>query len=108
MGPPHLGQRHSGYAVGGVEVSDSLFGGVAWRAAKHHGSRAARLRLARKPKWRMRTKPLGSRGRRKRRRNSSRETVITFCRLWSAESRQRKLTWPSVNATKRWFEMATR
>src|ERR1017187_7631179 len=60
IGPPHLGQRHSGCAVGAVEVSDSFFGGVAWRAAKHRGSRAARLRLARKPKWRMRTKPLGS------------------------------------------------
>src|ERR1700741_1779870 len=58
MGPPHLGQRHSGCAVGAVEVSDSLFGGVAWRAAKHRGSRAARLRLARKPKW-VRTRPLG-------------------------------------------------
>ena len=26
---------------------------------------------------------------------------MTFCRLWSAESRQRKVTWPSANATKR-------
>jgi hypothetical protein len=48
--PPHLGQRHSGCGVGAVDVSDSFFGGVAWRAAKHCGSRAARLRLARKPK----------------------------------------------------------
>ena len=37
IGPPHLGQRHSGCAVGAVEVSDSFFGGVAWRAAKHRG-----------------------------------------------------------------------
>jgi hypothetical protein len=60
IGPPHLGQRHSGCAVGAVDVSD-WFGGVGWRAAKHRGSMAARLRLARKPKWRMRTKLLGSR-----------------------------------------------
>src|SRR6202030_3076719 len=60
IGPPQLGQRHSGCAVGVIDVSDSCFGGVEWRAAKHRGSRAARLRLARKPKWRMRTKPLGS------------------------------------------------
>jgi hypothetical protein len=108
IGPPHLGQRHSGCAVGAVDVSDSFFGGVARRAAKHRGSKAACLRLARKPKWRMRTKPLGSRCSRKRRRNSSRETVIAFCRLWSAESRQRKVTSPSANATKRWLEVATR
>jgi len=61
IAPPHLGQRHSDCAVGGVDVSDSLFGGVAWRVAKHRGSMVARFRLARKPKWRMRTKPLGSR-----------------------------------------------
>ena len=37
--------------VGAVEGSDWACGGTAWRAAKHPGSRAARLRLARKPKW---------------------------------------------------------
>src|SRR5579864_843453 len=62
IGPRHLGQRHSGCARGAVEASDSFFGGVAWRAAQHRGSRAARLRLARKPKWRMRTKPLEAQG----------------------------------------------
>jgi len=59
IGPPQLGQRHSGCGVGVVDVSD--FGEEVWRAAKHRGRRVARLRLARKPKWRMRTKPLGSR-----------------------------------------------
>ncbi len=39
IGPPQLGQRHSGCKVVAVEVSDSSFGGVAWRAAKHRGSR---------------------------------------------------------------------
>jgi hypothetical protein len=43
IGPPHLGQRHSGCAIGAVEVSDSFFGGGAWRAAQHRGSRAARV-----------------------------------------------------------------
>jgi len=58
IGPPHLGQRHSGCAVGEVE---SFFGEVAWKAVKQSGKSEARLRLARKPKWRMRMKPLGSR-----------------------------------------------
>jgi hypothetical protein len=61
IGPPHLGQRHRSCVVGAVEVFDSCFGGVTWRAVKHRGKRVARFRLARKPKWRMRTKPLGSR-----------------------------------------------
>ena len=41
----------------------------------------ARRRLARKPKFRMRTKPLGSRCNRKRCRNSSRERGSNFCSL---------------------------
>src|SRR3954447_23241117 len=40
-----------------------------------------RRRLARKPKKRMRTKPCGRTWRRKRRRNSSAVTVISFCLL---------------------------
>src|SRR5215470_19470572 len=61
IGPPHWGQRHRGWVVGAVEGSDWACGGTAWRAAKQSGKTVARLRLARKPKWRMRTKPLGSR-----------------------------------------------
>jgi DNA-binding NarL/FixJ family response regulator len=49
----------------------------------------ARRRLARKPKWRMRTKPRGSRCSRKRRRNSFTGSVISFFLL-------------------PWLEMATR
>ena len=48
-----------------------------------------------------------SRYRRKRRRNSSNDTVKSFCSLLWAESRQRKVTFPSVNETRRWLEMAT-
>ena len=44
---------------------------------KHSGNRVARLRLARKPKLRMRTKPGGSRWSRKRRRNSSTARVMS-------------------------------
>jgi hypothetical protein len=46
---------------GWSERSDSACGGTAWRAAKHSGRSEPRLRLARKPKWRMRMNPLGSR-----------------------------------------------
>ncbi len=46
------------------------------------GGRVERRRLARKPKWRMRTKPLGSRCSRKRRKNSSSDRVMVFVSLW--------------------------
>ena len=78
------------------------------RAAKQSGKRVERRRLARKPKWRIGTKPLGRRCRRKRRKNSSNDRVMSFCWLWSAESRQRKVTWPPANESSRWLEMATR
>src|ERR1035441_3900557 len=55
---------------------------------KQSGNSAARLRLARKPKLRMRTKPRGSRWSRKRRRNSSTGRVSRRCLLAWAESRQ--------------------
>ena len=45
---------------------------------------------------------------RKRRKNSSRDRVINFCSLLWAESRQRKVTFPSANEISRWLEMATR
>ena len=34
--------------------------------------------------------------------------VRNFCSLLWAESRQRKVTWPSAKETRRWLEMATR
>ena len=106
IGPPHLGQdqRSLGPAV---EASCSVCGArpSSW---KESGKVVARLRLARKPKLRMRTKPSGSRCNRKRRKNSSRDRVINFCSLLCAESRQRNVTFPSANETRRWLEMATR
>ena len=60
---------------------------------KQSGKRAARRRWARKPKWRMRTKPGGSTWSRKRRKNSSTARVIRRCWLPCAESLQRKVTW---------------
>src|SRR5712691_11518928 len=106
IGLPHLGQdqRSLGPAV---EISCSV-GGVAPSSWKQSGKVVARLRLARKPKLRMRTKPSGSRCNRKRRKNSSRDRVINFCSLLWAESRQRNVTVPSANETSRWLEMATR
>src|SRR5205807_995614 len=62
----------------------------------------ARRRLAKKPKWRIRTKPCGSRCKRKRLKNSSTGRGSNFCLLLSAESRQRKVTWPWVKETSRW------
>ena len=56
-------------------------GGTASSSRKQSGRRAVRRRLARKPKWRMRTKPLGSVCNRKRRRNSSSARVINLCSL---------------------------
>jgi hypothetical protein len=94
IGPPHLGQdqRSLGPAV---EASCSVCGAPpsSW---KESGKVVARLRLARKPKLRMRTKPSGSRCNRKRRKNSSRDRVSNFCSLLWAESRQRKITFPSA------------
>ncbi len=43
-----------------------------------------------------------------RRKNSSRDRDSNFCSLLWAESRQRNVTWPLANATRRWLEMATR
>src|SRR3989449_11111152 len=79
IGAPQLGQSQRGLDSRGVDVSGSVWGGTAPSAAQHSGRRVERRRLARKPKWRMRTKPLGSRCNRKRRRNSSSDTVISFC-----------------------------
>jgi hypothetical protein len=79
MVPPQRGQRHA--EVLGV-VEEALAGGVAWLSRpkrwKQIGSTLARRRLARNPKWRMRTKPRGSRCSRKRLRNSSTGSIISF------------------------------
>jgi hypothetical protein len=51
----------------------------------------------------MRTKPSGSRCSRKQRKNSSSDRVSNFCSLLWAESRQRNVTFPSANETRRWL-----
>ena len=109
MVPPQHGQHQ----VELCRVGETAFAGGACSLArsnswKQMGSRLARRRLARKPKWRMRTKRRGSRCSRKRRRNSSTGSVISFFLLPWAESRQRKVTLPSSRATSLWFDMATR
>ena len=110
IGPPHLGQcQRSGSSSVEEACCCSACGCCSEpNNCKQSGRSAARLRLAKKPKLRMRTKPLGSRCNRKRRRNSSIGKVMSFCSLSLAESRQRKVTFPSVNETRRWLEMATR
>jgi hypothetical protein len=50
---------------------------ASWSKRKQSGKSIARCRLARKPKLRMRTKPRGSRCRRKPRRNSSTGRVMS-------------------------------
>src|SRR6266404_2029679 len=106
IGPPHLGQDQRSLGLA-VEACCSVCG-VPPSSWKESGKVVDRLRLARKQKLRMRTKPSGSRCNRKRRKNSSRDRVINFCSLLWAESRQRKVTFPSANETRRWLEMATR
>src|SRR5271155_2615974 len=106
IGPPQLGQNQRSLGAA-VEACCSTCG-AASSSWKQSGKVAARLRLARKPKLRMRTKPLGSRCNRKRRKNSSTGRGSSFCSLWWAESRQRNETVPSANETRRWLEIATR
>src|SRR5215469_8681858 len=67
------------------------------RSCKQSGSRVVRRRLAKMPKWRIRTKPLGSRCRRKRRRNSSRGRDISFCWLLHPDLVVTDLSMPTMN-----------
>src|SRR5271157_341932 len=110
IGPPHMGQNQKVSARTGHGASEGA--GFGWLAESskraQSGSNRARRRLARKPKLRMRTKPRGSRCRRKRRRNSSTGRVISRFLLPWAESRHRNVTLPAARATSRWLEMATR
>src|SRR6266571_964535 len=52
----------------------------------------------------MRTKPCGRMCSKKRHKNSLSDRGSNFCLLWSAESRQRKVTWPSAKETRRWLQ----
>ena len=73
---------------------------VSHPASESKAARAVRRRLAKKPKLRMRTKPFGRMCSKKRLKNSSSARGNNFCLLWSAESRQRKVTWPSAKKEK--------
>src|SRR5271156_4875623 len=109
MVPPQTGQFQtgSGCSVDGDAGGAAVFSELP-RSRKHSGNRVARLRLARNPKLRMRTKPGGSTWSRKRRRNSSTARVMSRFLLPWAESRQRKVMLPSESATSLELEMATR
>src|SRR5664280_2905406 len=107
--PPQTGQFQSERVLSvdcdaGVAVSCSN----PPSSCRHSGSTVARLRLARKPKLRIRTNPGGSRWSRKRRRNSSTSRIMSRFLLPCAESRQRKVTLPSERAISLLLEMATR
>ncbi len=110
MGPPHWGQGHEQGEGGVFGAPSSPPGGSSGvggklvgrpRSWKQTGKSALRRRWARKPKWRMRTKPGGSTWSRKRRKNSSTARVIRRCWLPCAESLQRNVTWLPSRATKR-------
>ena len=77
MGPPQCGQtqRAGGFAVifDGAEIGRAPVASSCWQS----GNVAARRRLARKSKKRMRMKPRGSVCSRKRRKNSSAVSVIS-------------------------------
>ena len=96
IGPPHLGQRHSGCGVGAVDVSD-WFGGVAWRATRGEAlwqqSGASSVEEAEVTEDATEAAIWGAGEVGSDARNSSCERVVRICRLWSAESRQRKVTW---------------
>src|SRR5208337_304407 len=83
IGPPHFGQRQRSLESLVEEAFCSVCGsGAEPSNRKQSGNVVVRLRLAKKPKLRMRTKPLGSRCSRKRRKNSSSDRVSNFCSLW--------------------------
>src|SRR5450631_2932471 len=109
MVPPQTGQFQSEWFLSvDVDAGGAVFCSDPPSSCRHSGNRVARLRLARNPKLRMRTKPGGSRWSRKRRRNSSTDRVMSRFLLPCAESRQRKVTLPSERAISLELEMATR
>jgi hypothetical protein len=101
MSPPQSGhfQRECGRGAAGARLAGARC--LSSSRRKQTGSSCDRCRLARKPKWRMRTNPGGNKCSRNRRRNSSTERVMMRLRLSWAESRQRKLTLPLSRAINR-------
>ena len=104
--PPQRGHFGRGCDRGGSLASEA---GVELRSnRKQSGSKVARCLFARKPELRMRTKPRGSKCRRKRLRNSSTGRLMARFLLPCAESLQRKLTRPSERVSSLLLEMPTR
>ena len=102
MGPPHCGHTQIGRATSGTVVAAAgAAGGLACNSSKQRGSRVARRRWAKKPKCRIRTKPLGRTCKKKRRRNSSTRSRIRRFLFLCAESRQRNVTMPFANSISR-------
>ena len=82
IGPPHLGQRQRA-GPSSVEEACWSAGGCCCEPnnCKQSGRSVARLRLAKKPKLRIRTKPLGRMCSKKRHKNSSSDRDSNFCSL---------------------------
>ena len=111
MIPPQRGHFHR-EGLEGVTVEAVTAAGLpepdCGSKRKLRGRSAARLRLARKPKLRMRINPSGSRWSRNRRRSCSPERLMIRLRLPWAESLHRNVTLPTASAISRWLEIATR
>ena len=78
-GPGPLESALDTTAVPGLVTGDAAFS-----RERHSASFSLWARLARKPNWRMRTKPRGKTCRRKRRMNSTASSVIVLFLFWSA------------------------
>src|SRR4051794_31321373 len=89
--------------VAGLCAGDGAF--KYWR---QRASADERLRLARKPKWRIFTNPDGKTCSRNRRMNSTASNTIVLVRLLCRESRHRKVTLPLSSDSRRLLEIATR
>ena len=78
MGAPHVGHCQDVVPRVGVAPTAEVLGAQP-RTSRQIARRAFRQRLARKPKWRMRTNPFGRICKKKRRRNSTAARVMTRC-----------------------------
>jgi len=81
MGPPQWGHSQPGWSSGFVGFDIWSDWALAPINSLHSGNNAALRRFAMYPKKRMRTKPWGRTCNKKRRRNSSTDTVISFSKF---------------------------
>ena len=103
IGPLHRGHSQDGRACCSAWDVACLSGcaDTASSTWKQTGRSLERLRVLRKPKCRMRTKPGGNTCKRNRRKNSLTCKLISRLLFPCLESRHRKVTWSSANDTSR-------